>query len=74
MHNPTKGRGDLPYDQKQDVFSAKKDQVLVFVTGLENVVFSDAQKAECLTSGFVGVKPGTGTDETECMGLAHLYW
>jgi len=47
---------------------------MVFVTGLENVVFSDAQKDACLTSGFVGVKQGTGTDETECLGLAHLYW
>jgi len=74
LHNPSKNRGDLPFEAKSGTFSTKKDQVLVFVTGLENVSFSDAQKDACLASGFVGVKQGSGSDETECMGLAHLYW
>jgi len=74
LHNPSKNRGDLPFDAKSAVHSTKKDQVMVFVTGLENVEFSAAQQDACLASGFVGVKQGTGKDETECLGLAHLYW
>jgi len=75
LHNPSKNRGDLPFDAKSGAFSVKKDQVLVFVTGLENVEFSAAQRDACLTSGFVGVMESAGDkDETECMGLAHLYW
>lgn len=75
LHNAAKMRGDIPYDAKNDAVVVKKDQVLVYVTGLETVTFTDAQRDACLAGAMVGVMQGSEEeDATECMGLAHLYW
>lgn len=79
IHNAEKTRGDLPYDPKSGAFAVKKDQVLVFVTGLKEVTFSAAQREACLTGAFVGVREWDGVSDAndesqQCMGLAHLYW
>jgi hypothetical protein len=68
--------GDMPFIAKTATYVTKKDQVMAYVTGLSAVNFSDAQLETCLTSGFVGTAELNGEvkDETQCMGLAHLYW
>jgi hypothetical protein len=75
--NANKARGDAPYFWKTDSFVTKKDVVYTLVTGLDNVEWAtDAHREGCLASGFVGIMPSDNfeSDETECMGLAHLYW
>jgi hypothetical protein len=80
IHNAAKSRGDLPYDGKSDAHSKKKDQVMVFVSGLSGVTFSDTQRDECLKGAFVGVAAcetegcANEPNDTDCMGLGHLYW
>merc|ERR1712241_1229172 len=75
LHNAQKMRGDIPYDAKNGAVVVKKDQVLVYVTGLETVTFTDTQRDTCLATAMVGVMQGSEeVDATECMGLAHLYW
>jgi hypothetical protein len=80
IHNAAKMRGDLPYDGKNDVHATKKDQVMVFVSGLSQVTFSDKQLDECFSGAMVGVAACETTgcanepNDTDCMGLGHIFW
>ena len=48
-HNANKLRGDMPFSAKTQEFNTRKDQIQVLFTGLDDVVFSDAQLDACLT-------------------------
>ena len=77
IHNDKKRRGDIPYDGKTNQFNTKKDQVLLFISGLENN-WDYEKKPDCLTSAFVGVKQETtlplDDEHYEGIALSHIYW
>jgi len=76
-HNANKLRGDMPFSAKTQEFNTRKDQIQVLFTGLDDVVFSDAQLDACLTGAFVGVQEWDGStmeNHSECVALSHIYW
>jgi hypothetical protein len=86
LHSDVKKRADLPYTATKTngnievSFPKKKDQLVVFVTGLKDVTMTDAQLESCFRTAFVGVAMCENegcVDEpnsTECANLAHIYW
>lgn len=80
VHNDAKMRGDIPYNGKSDSFPDKKDQIMVFVEGMDTVSITDDQVEMCFANAFIAVAQCENDgcidepDWTDCVNLAHIYW